>query len=299
MTFFSKGKSSDVGVKTSGSETNPREDALDAPLLSDEERQENVEISSASGPLENVKRTPQVYLAGALAVASVGSSIVALSTSPTSQMIFAGIIGCGLGPYGYYQQRKLSEIMAFRAATKELEGEIENLEMQNEYLMQVIEELNETVNDLELIESAFKGLNAMTNQSVKDLEKQVEANRHVLVRIKYLKRTLILQNVVRVLIACDSDGDYNLRQEEVDQLTIRMRDICGAKFKSNLMRSTIRKNGMSLRAIIESVKTALLDHVDTEMFTFEKDDEDEENDLNASWTNGSFWGGASIQKRTK
>ena len=283
MNLLSRGKSSDTSVKTSGAETNLREDTLDAPLLSDEEAQENVSVVPVLGSLKNIKTNSKDYLAGALAVISVGSSIVAFSASPTSNMLIAGIFGCGLAPYGYYQQRQLTEIVALRQTAKDLDTEIDTLNIHCEHLMEVVDELTESVDKLEVIGVTFQGLTLLQTQSVKDLEKQVKENRDALLNMRYLKRTLILQNVLKVLIACERDGDKyssNLCQKDIDEIVHRMEDIWGASFKSRSMRNAIQKDGISLLSIIESVKTALFDNMETNLFSFEEDFDDGENDKN-------------------
>ena len=286
MNLLSRGKSSDTSVKTSGAETNLREDTLDAPLLSDEEAQENVSVVPVLGSLKNIKTNSKDYLAGALAVISVGSSIVAFSASPTTNMLIAGIFGCGLAPYGYYQQRQLTEIVALRQTAKDLDTEIDTLNIHCEHLMEVVDELTESVDKLEVIGVTFQGLTLLQTQSAKSLEKQVEKNREALLSMRYLKRTLILQNVLKVLIACEHDGDHssNLCQKDIDEIVYRMEDIWGAAFKSRSIRSAIQKDGTSLGTIMESMKTALFDNMETDLFSFEEDFDDEENDKNTFLT---------------
>ena len=77
--------------------------------------------ATATGPTKSNKKlkkvwahTPMEIFSGALATVSVGTSVTAIVMAYSPIVLTAGILSSVVGPYAYYQQTKLTDIIALK-----------------------------------------------------------------------------------------------------------------------------------------------------------------------------------------
>ena len=62
--------------------------------------------------------TPMEVLSGGVAAVSVATSVAAMVLNPATPVYVAGALSSVIGPYAYYQQTKLTDIIALKVRGK-------------------------------------------------------------------------------------------------------------------------------------------------------------------------------------
>ena len=62
--------------------------------------------------------TPMELLSGGVAAVSVATSVAAMILNPATPVYVAGALSSVIGPYAYYQQTKLTDIIALKVRIK-------------------------------------------------------------------------------------------------------------------------------------------------------------------------------------
>ena len=232
---------------------------LQTSLLETSERVEGEENNRqfVDGPLSKLKTSPLEYFYGGLAISSVAVSISAMVTCSAAAVITSGILGCGLGPYGYYQQTKLTDMDALTETRDKFREEAEELQENVYELENTVNELGEVTTNLFEIVDCFNILTSSQNQSVHALEDSVNEQRKVVRSLENLLRTLILQNLLHVMIACDKNGDKKLDKDELDFLIQKINDINGAVLKEAKFRQEVKDSGGSIHTVMNHIKESL------------------------------------------
>lgn len=204
-----------------------------------------------------LKTSPLEYVYGGLAITSVAVSIPAMVVCPAAAVITAGILGCGLGPYGYYQQKELKVINNLSATREKLQEEKDTLREQVSQLENSVDELGELTTKLFEIEDCFNMITSSQNQSVCALEDQVNENRKVMHSLEALLRTMVLQNLLQVMTACDKNGEGKLQKDELEYLIRRVKDINGVVLNEERFRQEVKDSGGSIDTVMKHIKESL------------------------------------------
>lgn len=216
--------------------------------------------------------TAKEKVAAVVACTSVGTSGLAMAMSPSAMVLGAGVLSCGIGPYAYYQQTKLTDIAALKETHEAIAREVNRLGAENERLGDTVEELGSTVDKLEDSENALDVITQTQGQSVDAFAEQVAENREILEIMQKNLKANVLQNLLSVIIRSDADGNMNIDDTEIDPLVSRIKSINGVNLNEQLFRNAIVKNGGSLQAVMDVVKNLLSDNGDSEMFQMEDED---------------------------
>uniref|UniRef100_A0A7S2WN88 Uncharacterized protein n=1 Tax=Eucampia antarctica TaxID=49252 RepID=A0A7S2WN88_9STRA len=243
----------------------------------DVENQEssNVPEHKDKGALKPISETtPKERVAGIVACTAVGTSALAMVMSQGPLVLGAGILSCGIGPYAYYQQTKLTDIAALKETHEAIEREVNRLAAENERLGSSVEELGETVNKLEDCENALDVITQTQGQSVDAFAEQVAENREILAQMQKNLKANVLQNLLSVIIRSDADNSMTIDETEVEGLVARIKSINGVALNESLFRNAITKNGGSLQAVMDVVKNLLSDSGagESEMFMMDEDE---------------------------
>uniref|UniRef100_A0A7S0C303 Uncharacterized protein n=1 Tax=Proboscia inermis TaxID=420281 RepID=A0A7S0C303_9STRA len=214
---------------------------------------EGLAMISESTPMERAT----TGLAGIAVATAAASCILVGGTVVYAASALSGLIA----PYAAYQQTKLTDIAALKETHEKVQAEVDRLELENKRLGASVEDLGATVDRLEDVENALDQLTATQGQNISAFAEQVEENKDILAQMKKNLRANVLQNLLSVIIRCDSDGSFTIDDEETDGLIKRIKTINGVMLHEDRFREAIRKSGGSLNAVIDVVKNLLSDKV--------------------------------------
>lgn len=221
------------------------------------ERQESEDEINDGQPLGQIKEnTFKEVLAGLLGGVSVSASILAMIMTSATTVTIAGIFACLIGPYSYWQQRNLTDVIALKKTHEALVKEIGRLKSENERLKGLVDELNETVTKLEDVEETLDYIYEMNVESVVELRDQVEVGKNILGLMRNNLKANALQNVITVVLQSDKDGNFQFDSKEVDDLIKNLKGINGLQLNEARFRSKIAKMDGNVDRVIE-----LLDEV--------------------------------------
>jgi len=205
--------------------------------------------------------TPMEKATTGLATVAVATSVGAMIMVGGAVVYVAGGLSCFIAPYAAYQQTKLTDIAALKETHEKVEQEVNRLEHENKRLAASVEDLGATVGRLEDVEQALDTITQTQGQNITAFAEQVEENKEILAQMKKNLRANVLQNLLSVIIRCDSDHSFTIDEEETEGLIKRITTINGVNLHVDRFREAIRKSGGSLNAVIDVVKNLLSDKV--------------------------------------
>lgn len=207
-----------------------------------------------------VGNTPMEIFAGGIAGASVASSAAAMILSPANIVYAAGGLSCVIGPYAYWQQRRLTDVIALQETHKALSAQVDRLGKENVRLHDTVVELGETVDRLEDVEQALDVLTQTQGQSIEAFEEQVADNREILEKMQSNLRANVLQNLLQVVIRSDADESMTIEESEIAGLVARIRGINGVEVNEDKFRGAITDAGGSMQAVMDIIRNLMSDN---------------------------------------
>jgi len=209
--------------------------------------------------------TPMEILSGVGALVSVGTSVTAIVMSGfQSIVLISGILTCVVGPYSYYQQTKLTDIVALKATHEAVKREVNRLAGENVRLNETVGDLSNTMDKLEDVEQALDVITQTQGQSVATFKEQVKENREILNQLQKQLRANVLQNLLQVVIRSDQDDNMQIEEHEIDPLINRITKINGVEVMRDRFRHRIMSSGGSLSSVMDIIKNLMADDVSGE-----------------------------------
>jgi hypothetical protein len=218
----------------------------------------------ADSPKEQKKKlrkianhTPMEIISGAFAGLSVGTSVTAMILAPSTPVFVAGALSSVIGPYAYYQQTKLTDILALKETHEAVRREVNRLSQENRRLNETVGELSDTIDRLEDVEQALDVITQTQGQSVDAFAQQVKENREILGQMQKNLRANVLQNLLQVVIRSDQDDNMQIEDDEIDDLITRIKKINGVEVREDKFRDMIRSSGGSLSTVMDIIKNLM------------------------------------------
>ena len=140
------------------------------------------------------------------------NSSIYLSSIPHNHL---GIIG----PYAYWQQRRLTDVAALQETHKALSEQVDRLGRENNRLHDTVEDLTNTVDRLEDVEQALDVITQTQGQSIAAFEEQVSDNRDILNKMQSNLKANVLQNLLQVVIKSDQDENLQIEEHEIGEFS--------------------------------------------------------------------------------
>mmetsp|Transcript_59 Transcript_59/g.131 ORF Transcript_59/g.131 Transcript_59/m.131 type:complete len:248 (+) Transcript_59:122-865(+) len=232
---------------------------------------EEEEDDFKDGPLKKVAgKTIMERVAGFLAGAAIATSLAALILEKNPIVKLGAIFSLILGPYLYYQQTRLTDIATLKETQKVMAKEVDRLQKENERLSGSIDKLGGSVDKLEDVENALDTITKTQGQSVSTFADQVKKNKEILATMKENLKGTVMQNLLSVIMASDSDQDNVVDPEEVDTLLRRIRGIGGVEVDEAKFRKVF--SGGSVSDLMGVVSNLLRDDVPEEEQIFKLTD---------------------------
>lgn len=208
--------------------------------------------------------TPMEILSGAVAAVSVATSVTAMILNPITPVFVAGALSSVIGPYAYYQQTKLTDIIALKETHEAVKREVDRLQSENARLNETVGELSDTIDRLEDVEQALDVITQTQGQSVAAFAEQVKENRNILGQMQKNLRANVLQNLLQVVIRSDQDDNMQIEEDEIDDLISRIRKINGVEVREDRFKAAIMSSGGSLASVMDIIKNLMADDVSGE-----------------------------------
>jgi len=201
--------------------------------------------------------TPVERLMMVIAGGAVGTSVAAIIVVGGAPVLIAGILSCAMGPFAYNQQCQLTDIEALKETHEAVKREVGRLSASNERLSESIKDLGDTVDRLEEVENALDTLTNLQGQSVSEFANQVVKSREIVATMKQNQKGAIIQNLISVVFASDTDGDGKVDPEEIDALTKRLQEVGGFDVREDKFRAAF--SGGSFSALMGVISNLLKD----------------------------------------
>lgn len=220
------------------------------------------------GPLKPVaETTPVERLTGVVAGITAILALSAMAVEGGTVVIVAGILSIIMGPYAYYQQTKLTDIKTLKETTVAVEKEVNRLKDENVKLAKTVDDLGETIDDLQDVGEALEVIQNTQNQSVSAFEKQVEENKEILARMKQSTRGRVIQNLISIIYRGDSNQDNIICEAEAEKMIMGLKGVSGLTVHEDRLRAAMV--GKSIECIVDVMQNLLSDNVPEEDQIFE------------------------------
>ena len=255
-----------------------------------------VTVERGGQKLASVKNTTVLeVLSGLLAAASVASSVGAMILSPVNIVYAAGglswwvnaevysIMTLGIwtichlflysfiGPYAFFQQKRLTDLIALQETHDAISAEIKRLSSKRRDLHEAIWRLRDRVDRLEDAERALDAITNMQGMSIEALEEHVIENRDILWERESQLKTSVMQNLFKLALHSDRNRDSIIDDEEVDIMIEKIEDIEGVRVDGERLKREMKKGGCTFKDVMNIIKE-LVSHgssEENELFVFE------------------------------
>jgi hypothetical protein len=178
------------------------------------------------GPLKPVQETtPRERAAGIVAAFAIISSLVAMIIEGGGIVVVAGILSIILGPYAYYQQTRLTDIAMLKETAAVVQEEVDKLKAENGRLSKNIDDLGNTIDDLQDVEAALDVISNTQGQSVTALEKQVQENKEILNKMKKSTKGRVIQNLISIIYRGDENLDDVISEAEANKVITNLKKL--------------------------------------------------------------------------
>ena len=162
-----------------------------------------------------------------------------------------------IGPYAYWQQRLLTDVVALQQTQRALSNQIDQLINQTSRLHTTLQSLTTTVNRLEDVERAYDVVTSTQSQTIEAFEEQVGNNRLVLSKMQSGLRSNIMQYILKVIIRSDADGSFILDEDEINDLIDKFNRNSLVEFNEELFRYYITNSGGSIQSIMDIIRNLI------------------------------------------
>eukprot|EP00980_Cylindrotheca_fusiformis_P018119 scaffold5827_cov97-Cylindrotheca_fusiformis.AAC.3 len=201
-----------------------------------------------------------------VAALAVCTALAAMIVEGNVIVIIAGILSIIMGPYSYYQQTRLTDIITLKETAAAVQVEVDRLKNENNRLSTSVDELGSSIDDLKEVENALQVITSMQGSSVSEFEKQVEENKDILARMKKSTKGRVIQNLISIIYRGDEDADDLIDPEEVEKVIKGLEKITGVEVNEDKLREAI--SGKSIDSVIEVVKNLSNDDLPPEQRIF-------------------------------
>ena len=162
-----------------------------------------------------------------------------------------------IGPYAYWQQRLLTDVVALQQTQRALSNQIDQLINQTSRLHTTLQSLTTTVNRLEGVTRAYDVVTSTQSQTIEAFEEQVGNNRLVLSKMQSGLRSNIMQYILKVIIRSDADGSFILDEDEINDLIDKFNRNSLVEFNEELFRHYITNSGGSIQSIMDIIRNLI------------------------------------------
>ena len=238
----------------------------DESYYSDEEYSEEESQNDRRGNGSDKKRlkdvanhTPIEIFHGFIAFISVGASATAMILNWSTLMLISGLASSFFGTYVYFQQTKLTDIIALKEACEAITRENDRLAAENVRLNETVGDLSNTVDKLEDVEQALDVITQTQGQSVATFAQQVKENENIFHQMEKNLRANVLQNLLQVVIRSDEDDNMTIEEDEIDDLVERIQKINGVEVVEDRFKAAIMNSGGSLSSVMDIIKNLMAD----------------------------------------
>jgi predicted amino acid-binding ACT domain protein len=220
------------------------------------------------GPLKPVSETTFAErLTGIIAAITTILALAAIIVGDGGVVVVAGTLSIIMGPYAYYQQTKLTDIRTLKETTAAVEEEVNRLKDENINLTKTVEDLGETIDELQDVGKALEVIQNTQGQSVSAFEKQVEENLEILAKMKQSTHGRVIQNLISVIYRGDLNQDNTISEVEAKQVIMGLKDVPGVTVHEERLRAAIV--GKNIESIVDVVQNLLNKSVPAEDRIFE------------------------------
>lgn len=220
------------------------------------------------GPLKPVtETTPVEQLTGVIAAITAILALSAMVVEGGVVVIVAGILSIIMGPYAYYQQTKLTDIKTLKETTAAVEEEVNRLKDENIKLAKTVDDLGETIDELQDVGEALEVIQNTEDQSVSAFEKQVKENLEILAKMKQSTKGRVIQNLISIIYRGDLNQDSTICEAEAEKVILGLKDVPGVTVHEDRLRAAVV--GKSIESIVDVVQNLLNEKVPAEDQIFE------------------------------
>ena len=199
-----------------------------------------------------------VHLISALAV---GSSVLTIQVTNNSTLVtVASIMSIGFGVLLILQQRRLKHLGTMRTQHNDLRKKVHYFRQERERLHRTLDRMDETVAELHHIPQELYKISR--NKNVDRLLAVVREKGEIQEQMRERINQSILQQIIQVIVRADRDGNWTLRQTEIEAMILRLGMVEGLEFHEQRFRQFVHADNPPTVSTIMRVIRSLMERDD-------------------------------------
>ena len=184
----------------------------------------------------------------------VGSSVFAIQTANHAVVIIASLMSIGFAFLLLMQQRDLKRFGSLRKQNNELRKTANTLTLERERLLRTLDRMDLISSDLHHIPQALHKISR--NKNVDRFLEVLEEREQLQEKMRENISQAVVQEIMRVVVRSDRDGDWTLKPTEIETLIVRLGFVDGIEVDQRRLRRMLM-NEPSLSCVIKVIRSLL------------------------------------------
>mmetsp|Transcript_20615 Transcript_20615/g.29093 ORF Transcript_20615/g.29093 Transcript_20615/m.29093 type:complete len:258 (-) Transcript_20615:148-921(-) len=214
-------------------------------------------MSMADVDMTNVGKKKK-SLGGTIAYLTYMFSLLTTGMSTISMVLFGRPIVYAAMMFGIFcsaaaavQRYILHKNDSFTEVMNELREDANRLSQENDDLEQQNNSLARKVDRLQGAEESLENILGTQQTNTKRFVQSIKENQKVLDEMKEILELQVINSVANAVFTCDTDGDFQINEHEVDQLLLRIKVTSGVTKVNETKCREFLKGGKSISAVME------------------------------------------------
>ena len=191
-------------------------------------------------------------------VATVLTSLLAMYVEASAVVYLAFMFPLFTAPYVVRQRRKLNRLPALRETNHKLCLCVKELAVENEQLEALNTKVESQVSRLGDAEEQLMRIAESQGSDAIMFRDMVSENGRILREMRALQESVIIGEMMKAIMNSDQSRDFNIDENEMEQLFMRLRAINGIYLDEDELRSRFRSaKTNSIKTIVDITKELL------------------------------------------
>lgn len=172
--------------------------------------------------------------------------------------IVAGVVALAITPIVLIQRFHLNKLSTFREIHNKLRQNVNKISMENDDLERQTTRLHQKAERVKMVESNLDRIVAKQGGSVDQFVNLVKENGVLQQQMGELLTAQVAQQLMSSIVRADRDQDFDIEDQEVDQLIFQIRAIRGVdQIDENQLRMVLKKT-KGLEAVINVIHDMMM-----------------------------------------
>jgi cell division protein FtsB len=186
----------------------------------------------------------------------VVTSLTAMYVEASIAAYVAFVIPLVVAPYTIHQRRQINKLPALMEEIKKCQNQVARLAAENVTLHTNINNLTAQVQKLAEVDDQLAAAAKSHNEDITTLRMLIYTHGSIQRQMKQYVHAQDLQQLLKTLLACETDKNFVIQNSELDQLLLRL-EILGSRIPKDVLKEALQNATMKQQSTTNLYRTLL------------------------------------------